>query len=202
MKKIFILALVGCVCSFNMNGQERGKLRIGWDLGLNSSEHGIGGSFSIEPKYNLSNRLSIGLKNGAIANTKEIDYNLIFLESVDIKHKLNITRFYSVICDYYFPKPNRKIVPFAGLGLGIFNTDGIEVDFDFVNINDVNYTFNSYNEFGMFSRAGFEFGKFKFGIEYFFIPDTDINDDGDFIGTVSNQFLNVSVGAFLGGGKW
>lgn len=200
MKKLTIFTLLSLALTSHLQAQEQGKFRIGWDLGITVPQDGIGASYSVEPKYNITDNMSVGIKTGLSADNKEINFDNAILNNFDWKYENNLSRYFIAIFDYYTPK-KKGLTPFVGGGVGVFNIDGIEVTSEGLPEN-INYTFENNTEFAFLTRGGFEYGKFKFGVEYFFIPETSIKDEGDDIGTASNQFLNVSVGFYLGGGKW
>ena len=52
-------------------------------------------------------------------------------------------------------------------------------------------------------RGGIEWAGFRMGLEYNFIPDSDLeNLNGDKVGTAKNAYLGIHIGFFVGGGKW
>ncbi len=56
---------------------------------------------------------------------------------------------------------------------------------------------------GALIRGGFEWGGFRMGLEYNFLPDSDLEDvDGNKVGTAKNAYLGIHIGFFVGGGKW
>lgn len=52
-------------------------------------------------------------------------------------------------------------------------------------------------------RAGLELGKFRIGAEYNIVPPSDLqNVSGQVIGEAINQYYGITLGFFVGGGKW
>jgi hypothetical protein len=52
-------------------------------------------------------------------------------------------------------------------------------------------------------RGGFEWGKFRMGLEYNLVPKSTLQDtSGNNRGTISNSYLGIHLGFFVGGGKW
>ena len=47
-------------------------------------------------------------------------------------------------------------------------------------------------------RGGIELGKLRLAFEYNIIPKTDFESGG----SISNSYFGVSIGFYVGGGKW
>ena len=102
--------------------------------------------------------------------------------------------------DYHFNKSGSSFVPFVGGGLGYVSVANIGFDSDTVGTND---DLEADGKLGGMIRAGFEWGKFRLGLDYNLIPKSDLEDiDGNEIGTSKNSYLGISLGFFVGGGKW
>jgi len=58
------------------------------------------------------------------------------------------------------------------------------------------------NQLGLLLRGGLELGNTRFGLEYNFIPKSDIEiSNSQIVGTVDNSYLGLSIGFTLGTGK-
>jgi len=195
MKKI-IIALVAVCLIGNMYGQEEGKFRVGLNLGGAVPTGGFGFLIDIEPKYNLTDNMNVGLRFGSaiIAKELQLDNNDEF-ESADF----SANNSYLATFDYYFPLEG-SFTPFVGAGAGLFSIasvagqDGVDVDSEDVDAEA---------KFGAMVRGGFEVGKFRMSLEYDFIPETNLQDgQGNEVGTIKNGYLGITVGFFVGGGRW
>ena len=52
-------------------------------------------------------------------------------------------------------------------------------------------------------RAGVELGKFRIGAEYNIVPSSDLqNSSGVTVGSAINEYYGITLGFFVGGGKW
>lgn len=69
------------------------------------------------------------------------------------------------------------------------------------NSNDVNV--DATGKMGGLVRGGFEWGKFRMGLEYNWVPKTTLEDsNGNTIGKIANSYLGIHLGFCLCGGKW
>lgn len=195
MKKIILVA-IGLLAFATGYSQTEGKFRIGLDLGYAMPiKDGAGGpSSSLELKYNIKENMNIGIRSNGMFIARDVVNNGV---SVDAKVSLNAS--YTATFDYYFNQSGKSLVPFIGAGAGYYEMADIELDNSSLNLPDS----KAKGKIGGFVRAGVEFSKFRVGAEYNIIPKTDDLDwDGAKIGSVSNSYLGIHVGFFLGGGKW
>jgi hypothetical protein len=91
--------------------------------------------------------------------------------------------------DYYFHKLGNKFAPFVGIGTGTYLPGFIKPSKDAFQY-EISDKDNPIRLDGIV-RVGIEFNKFRFSTEYNFVPSAD-----------SKNYLNVSVGIFLDGGRW
>lgn len=57
-------------------------------------------------------------------------------------------------------------------------------------------------EMGGLMRASCEWGKFRMGVEYNLLQDSDVESfSGEKVGEASNAYVGIHLGFFLGGGK-
>lgn len=199
MKKItlFLGLAVAMMFSANTaNAQEEGKFRVGMNFGVAIPSGGAGFMFDVEPKYNLNDNMNVGLRFGAaiIVKAVEVDGGGEF-ESA----KASVNSSYLGTFDYYFPLGG-SFTPFVGGGIGLFNIASVGfADGDEGSVSGVDAS----TKFGGMLRGGFEVGKFRMALEYDLIPKTTLQDvEGKEIGTISNGYLGITVGFFVGGGRW
>jgi len=175
--------------SFFISAQEANKFRFGIDTGLVPSK---GFTVGIEPKFNISDIMNVGLKISTGSFTETIN------ECDFTKTQFSIMGTY----DYYFDVTNSRFVPFAGAGLGIAGTTFDKFD-----------TSNSADSSGFSEmiRLGFEFGKFRLALSYDIVPSTTIQSSyyDSFLNqtittdyTIKNSYFGISTGFYFGGGKW
>ena len=169
-----------------LQAQEQGKIRVGVDMGVAMPKGGAGFSYHIEPKYNIQDNMSVGLKVGGAFMAKE-------LESADTKISANGS--YIGTYDYYFHNSG-KFAPYLGGGVGYFGLGNLEADVN-TDLGSVSTDVEVDSEIGGMIRGGFEAGKFRLGVEYMLIPKSEVGDT-----EVSNSYLNIHFGFFIGGGRW
>ena len=110
---------------------------------------------------------------------------------------LNVSSFYRTTYD---PLPRWDLVPYIGAGVGYYSLANVKVD-DTSNSSEI--TPEVSGVMGGLIRGGFEWAGFRMGLEYNFIPDSDLQDlNGNVVGTAKNTYLGIHVGFFVGGGKW
>lgn len=194
MKKIgFLFLILLSTMSFS---QEKGKFRTNLDLGYAAPSNGGGGvSIYLEPMYNIKDNISIGIRIGAPVLFKKIEFSDgETSETTGDTHISFIATF-----DYHFNKTNSSLTPFMGAGIGYVLMPNIGFD-RFSDIDDKTQYNGKVN--GMI-RGGFEWKKFRFSLDYNFIPKSDLIDfNGDKIGFSKNSYFGVNLGFFVGGGKW
>jgi outer membrane protein X len=197
MKKIVLLALITMAFA-NVYSQEKGKFRVGLDFGYVPTGGGGGALFSIEPKYNIKDNMNVGLRIGGAGIVRDIQENGDETTSA----KISVSSSFVGTYDYYFHKSGSSFAPYIGAGVGHYSLANVEFDqSDIENETTVNPEVSG--EMGALIRAGFEWGKFRMGVEYNLVPESDLeNTNGDKIGTVSNAYVGIHLGFYLGGGKW
>jgi hypothetical protein len=196
MKKIILLALLTLAFA-NGYSQEKGRFRVGLDLGYVPTGGGGGGMFSIEPKYNLTDNMNVGLRLGGAGIAKDIQNNST-TTSAEISANGSLVGTY----DYYFHKSGSgsSFAPYIGAGVGYYSLANVKVD-DTSNSSEISPAVSGV--MGGLIRCGFEWSGFRMGLEYNFIPDSDLEDmNGNKVGTAKNAYLGIHIGFFVGGGKW
>jgi outer membrane protein X len=197
MRKIILLALLTLAVA-NGYSQKKGGFRVGLDLGYVPAGGGGGGMLSIEPKYNIKDNMNIGLRLGAAAVVRD----LVSSNNQNFTAKVAGIGSYVGTYDYYFHKSGSgsALAPYVGGGFGYYTLANVEVD-----DSATNTTLNPAvsGVMGGLIRGGIEWAGFRMGLEYNFIPDSDLeNLNGDKVGTATNAYLGIHIGFFVGGGKW
>jgi outer membrane protein X len=193
MKKL-VLSLLIVAFAFNMNAQEKGKIRVGLDAGLAFPNAGIGFNGDIDLRYNIMDNLNAGVKFGFAALGKDISLS-------GGTGTVSAMTYSLITSDYYFNKPESSFAPFLGAGLGSFSIGNVQV----ITSSNENTASNLLVEhkIGGLLRGGFEAGHFRMALEYYLIPRSSLVDiNNNIIGTTGNGFLNLSIGFYLGGGHW
>lgn len=195
MKKI-ILTAIAIFAFANGYSQREGGFRVGMDLGYTVPSNGGGGVlFSIEPKYNIKDNMNIGLRFGAAAMVRDIKN-----DGTSSSAKVSANGSYVGTYDYYFNQSGNSFVPYLGSGVGYYSIANVE--FDDASSND-QVALDANGKMGGLIRGGFEWGKFRMGLEYNIVPDSNLQDmSGAKVGKVSNSYLGIHLGFYIGGGKW
>lgn len=196
MKKIILLITALSIAASTF-AQEQGKVRVGLDLGYAIPTAG-GGGFAIylEPMYNIKDNMSVGLRIGSALMVKEIESN----NGDVIEGEIGANGSYMATFDYHFNNSGKSFVPFVGGGLGYVSIANIGFS---DNIEGGNDQIEPDGKLGGMLRGGFEWGKFRMGIDCNLIPKSDLkNIDGNEIGTSKNSYVGINLGFFVGGGKW
>jgi len=193
MKKIILLALLTLAFA-NGYSQEKGKFRVGLDFGFVPSDGGGGAMFSLEPKYNIQDNMNIGLRIGVAAIIRDLN-----TDGSSSSAKVSANGSYVGTYDYYFHKSGSSFAPYIGAGVGYYSLANVEFD------DTASETINPEvtGEMGALIRGGFEWGKFRMGLEYNLVPESTLHDmNGNNRGTVSNTYVGIHLGFYVGGGKW
>ncbi|WP_298223902.1 outer membrane beta-barrel protein [Flavobacterium sp.] len=196
MKKI-IVAVFALLCLTYSNAQQKGKFRAGLELGLMIPSHGgFGSVMIIEPKYNLTDQMQLGLLMGMGTSIKTIVHQNQKDEALTTVHLTFLGTY-----DYYCNKISDGFVPYIGLGLGAYKMANVQLT-EKQTIDDATNT-DAATQFGGMIRAGFESGKFRLGAAYHYIPSSKIQDiNGATLDNKQNSYFAITVGFYLGGGKW
>ena len=190
-----LIALAFCAFATGYSQKEKG-FRVGLDLGYAFPSNGGGGIlFSIEPKYNIKDNMNVGLRIGGAAMVRDIETN-----GSTQNAKVSINSSYVGTYDYYFDKSGKSFVPYIGGGAGYYSIANIA--FDNGTSNQV-VALDASGKMGGLLRGGFEWGKFRMGLEYNLVPKSTLQDiNGNNLGTASNSYLGLHLGFYVGGGKW
>jgi len=191
-----LLALITLAVA-NGYSQEKGRFRVGLDFGFVPASTGGGGLFSIEPKYNLSDNMNVGLRIGGAGVARDIQDDGT-TTSAEVAANGSLVGTY----DYYFHKSGSgsSFAPYIGAGVGYYSLANVKVD-DTSTSDEISPAVSGV--IGGLIRVGFEWTGFRMGLEYNLVPDSDMEDlNGDIVGTAKNAYLGIHIGFFVGGGKW
>lgn len=200
MKKItltlFFLGLINL-----LSAQEKGKFRTGLDVGFAvGTGESAGFIIGVEPKYNIKDNLNVGLRIEVGGIVKDVHYLSGNDDEYDSKIQANYN--FMAVSDYYFHNSGGgSFAPFVGAGVGLNSVANVfyssyenDIDAENIKIQTV---------FGGMIRGGFEWGKFRVTAQYNIIPKTNLQDTSGFIiGKAKNNYFGLSLGFYLGGGKW
>ncbi len=193
MKKkiIFLALLISSVVL--VNAQEQGKFRGGLNFGFLFPGAGFGVGGDLDFRYNILDNLNTGLRFGLNMMARDID-------RYDEKAVASAFTYSLINANYYFNKANSNFAPFVGGGIGRFSLGNAQFSLN-ENSNTNNLAID--RRFGGNLSIGFEAAKFRLSFEYFMIPRSNLYDlYGNKVGEIGNSFVNLTVGFYLGGGKW
>jgi hypothetical protein len=194
MKKIILSV---CIAFFCVSGyaQKEGGFRVGLDLGVVPTNGGGGVMFSLEPKYNIKDNMNVGLRIGIAAIVRDINDS-----GATTSAKVAANGSYVATYDYYFNGAGKSFVPYIGAGAGYYSIANVEFD---DTDNSDNVMVDATGKMGGLVRGGFEWGKFRMGLEYNLVPESTLQDiNGNNQGTVANSYVGIHLGFYVGGGKW
>jgi len=193
MKKIFFAFLLMLAVVQVSQAQEEGKFRVGLEGGYTMPSGGGGVLLAIEPKYNIADNMNIGIRFESAAMAKNVDVGPASAEA-----SLTASVSYSGTFDYYFNSGSSSFAPFFGAGVGYSSLGSIGFDIDDVEDIEGDADVEVDGKFGGLIRAGFEAGKFRLAATYNLIGKTDFGEGAE----IKNSYLGISLGFYLGGGKW
>ncbi len=200
MKKLFTIIFL-LTLSQGIMAQQAGRFRMGMDLGPAIPQNGgIGVLLNLEPKVNLSNHTSVGIRFGVAGLAKDVTYYDI---TNDYEGEVSGNLSVSGTFDYYFNKGKSSVAPYIGVGYGYFALSSLEINNgDFDNPGDIG-NLDADFKWAPMVRAGVELGKFRMGAEYNFVPKSNLqNTSGQVIGEAINQYFGFTLGFYVGGGRW
>nr|WP_299382989.1 hypothetical protein [Allomuricauda sp.] len=194
MKKNFFLAIAILGIAQFTHAQEQNKFRAGLDLGYAIPDGGGGIIIALEPKYNIADNMNIGLRIESAAMAK----NVAAVEDVaEIEASLSASTSYFGTFDYYFHSGSSPFAPFIGGGIGYSTLANLDFD---PQVTDEKFDIEG--KFGGLVRAGFELGKLRLAATYNLIGTSEFADGDDNKLEVKNSYIGISLGFYVGGGKW
>ncbi|WP_420321408.1 hypothetical protein [Flagellimonas sp.] len=193
MKKIFyVFVTVVALCQFS-HGQEQNKFRAGLDLGYAIPDGGGGIIIALEPKYNIADNMNVGLRIESAAMAKKV---AAVNDVAEIEASLSASTSYFGTFDYYFTSGSSSFAPFVGGGVGYSTLANLSFD---LQVTDDEFEVDG--KFGGLVRAGFELGKLRMAATYNLIGKSEIGEGVDAL-EVKNSYIGISLGFYVGGGKW
>lgn len=200
-KSILSLLLLAILCS--LNAQQMGKIRVGLDAGFDFPHAGFGFGGGLDVRYNVMDNVNLGLKFSGDVLMKDL-----VMDQVTPSVSITTSAVSSTLAtsDYYFGKGTSAFSPFLGGGLGFYKVSNIRITAagtDTPTPPSNTSSFRADTKFGALLRGGFELGHMRLGLEYYLVPkSTAVDLNNDYIGTTGNSFMKLSLGFYLGGGKW
>ncbi|CCG99727.1 hypothetical protein FAES_1717 [Fibrella aestuarina BUZ 2] len=177
MKKIVCLtaSLLAALTGFAQSENYRAfkvDITTGYSKSSQSGTGNNGGiNFSIEPKYNITDNIAVGVKvEGAV---------LASAESSGIT-ALAIVRATQLTGEYYVGESTVR--PYVGLGLGLYKGYLYLSDSD-----ESELIAGETSQFGIAPRAGLQIGHFRLGLEYNLVKDSN--------------YFSLKIGTTIGGGR-
>ncbi len=202
MKKLLLCLLIATF-GITLNAQQKGKIRVGFDAGLALPNLGAGFNGGMDIRYNIMDNVNAGVKfSGAIL------FKDMVIDEVANTASLTTCVISSTLAtsDYYFNDGTNSFAPFLGGGLGLYKVVNIGLSVSGTTQPEPptnTAIFLAENKFGGLLRGGFEAGHFRMALEYYLVPSSTLVDINNVsMGTTGNNFLNLSIGFYLGGGKW
>jgi outer membrane protein W len=158
-KKTLILGFLSLfICSF-ANAQKYKRFKVDITTGYANPTGQTGDikgglNFSIEPKYNVTDQIAIGIKREAAL--------LVAGSANGGDGKIALLQSTSLTAEYYYGEG--KVRPFGGVGLGfyagtVFDSQGNSKTGESV--------------FGFAPRVGLQFSHFRLGVEYNLVKDSN-----------------------------
>ncbi len=193
MKKLFYALAIMTSILQTVQAQEEGKFRAGLDFGYAMPDGGGGISTAFEAKYNVADNMNVGIRFESAFLAKNVKATN---DVAQIEANLAASSSYMGTFDYYFHNGSSSFAPFAGAGIGYSMLANL--DFDSQVTDD---EFEVDGKFGGLIRAGFEWGKFRLAANYNIIGKSEIGEGLDAV-EVKNSYFGISLGFYVGGGKW
>ncbi|TLX71160.1 hypothetical protein E9993_21060 [Labilibacter sediminis] len=194
MKKILLILVVALATMSNSFAQSSDykafKVDVGGLYAIPAGEAaGAGAGFYLEPKYNVTNNIAVGLKMEWAVMGASSDFDNVSISAIGS---------YQLTGDYYFTE--NKVRPFAGLGVGIYSLGSVDFDVEvdpFAEDFAVEESFDFGSKFGFAPRVGLLMGHFRAALEYNVITGVDTGfEDFD-----NKNYLSIKLGFEIGGGK-
>jgi hypothetical protein len=199
MKKITFALLFVSIVNLSF-AQQEDRFRVGMDLGFAVPKAGGGGALVyLEPKYNFKSNMNIGLRFGLVGMARDVVYNT---SNETVKGEVSGNGSFALTYDYHFHKEGSNFAPFLGVGVGRALFSNLAIEDPIGDGDDIGQLSTNSATFGMV-RGGFETGKFRLSLDYNFLPVSDIVDvSNNVIGETENSYFGISLGFFVGGGRW
>ncbi len=203
MKKL-IFCLLLSLTVISVSAQEKGKFRIGGNLGMTIPPYGFGGTIDLlDVRYNFLDNFNVGVKFGGAFMVRDFMQINETMGAATMHMNTN----FMFVGDYYFNNGVNSFAPFVGAGYGSFRI--IDVYMQVRSGEQYNYQYDDFPETravaGGVIRTGFEWGKFRMALEYYILPQTLKYDAADIMrsaGSSENSYISLNLGFYFGGGRW
>ena len=202
-----VLILISLLCwLFNLRAQKQSNTKLKIEAGIlwdwvEDRIYLSGPFLNVEHKLKTSKNTVIGLRLGAALNSQRIltsDPNQFYIIN-DTDNNGNGAISFGPTLDYYFTK--KKSRPYLGLGVGYIFLTTSKKGFVIGYPSDV-LELSVNNQLGFLLRGGFDLGKVIAGLEFNYIPKTDVEiSNGQKIGTVVTSNIALSIGFTIGNWK-
>ena len=161
MKKVLLTLItvftINAVAS--AQAENYGAFKVDVMLGYANPSAGLvkgGLTFSIEPKYNLTDNIAVGVQLGStLLASDAAGIGILGLNN------------YSLTGEYYFTE--NKLRPFAGIAAGLYAPADVEVTIN----GQTNKIPGGDSRFGFAPRAGIQLGHFRLAAEYNLVKDSN-----------------------------
>ncbi|WP_339841989.1 hypothetical protein [uncultured Maribacter sp.] len=201
LRNKILLFIFLIVCSHTFFAQEKNSFKVGVDFGAAIASD-IGVLMAVEPKYNINENNSIGLRLGvAFLLGRNIGEPMNFQYIIEEGLSLHETYSLAATFDRYIGKSNSRFQPFIGGGISYYKLSKVNQvsTVDNSNLNLASTT-KVKGQMGLLVRGGFETGKFRLGLEFNMIPKSKIRlSNDDVAGSVKDSYFGVSIGCIFGG---
>jgi hypothetical protein len=194
MKRLLLLSVILISINF-VKAQEFSPFKVDMAVGgaIPQGSGAKGGVlFSLEPKYAVMDKLSVGLRLEAAIMAR----GFVASDGSYASANVSASASYLLTGDYYYS--NRIFRPFSGIGIGTYS-------FASATINSQAVGGSSGVKFGTMIRSGFEVSHFRFAVEYNIVGKNSVSvDDGSGGKTTiisKNNYMGVKIGFFFGGGR-
>jgi len=191
--------LLFVVTGISVISQQKAKIRVGLNAAMAYPQDGLGFTGDWDIRYNFSNRFNAGIMfNGSIQNKDNINNGGTNLST------FNGSTGFMAHGDYYFNKPGSIFATFLGGGIGSIKVANIQ-------IGTIEQSGEGFGKFAVSAenttqaliRGGFEAGHFRMALNYHIIPRSTLYDLVNLsIGSTRNNYVSLSIGFYLGGGRW
>lgn len=154
-----------------------------------------GVSFSLEPKYAVISRLSVGLRLEAAVMAR----GYVSSDGSTVNASVSAAASYLATADWYFS--NSTFRPFSGLGTGLYNCASASANSAGAGAESAGAS----THFGTMVRTGFEISHFRLAIEYNIVGKTNqsgVDGSGNkYTVSSNNNYMGIKIGFFIGGGR-
>lgn len=200
MKKLLFVSAIMIAATTGAFAQdedgERKPFKVDISLGYAIPTGGGTGSsggvlFAVEPKYAITSAITLGLRLEGAVTVSGIDGSGTVNDNATAKAAAS----YLATGDYYFTENDFR--PFAGVGVGLFQTAGVDV-------NSTNENIAEGSKVGGMVRGGVEYKHLRAGIEYNLVGKTTVPSSSSTANdgyTIKNGYLGIKIGVLIGGGR-